>query len=99
MVNNAFAYTIQDARISTTAGMENEQNNYVGPFSTIMRLVTEKDGDLSTYFDTIIEDEFGINDSCLKRLLIANHTEANRGLIRRHLPSEKFSVLVVLLKK
>ena len=88
LVNNAFAYTIHDARISTSAGVEIEQNKYVGPISTIMRLVTEKDGDLSTYFDIINESEGGINDSTLKQILINNHTEANRGLIRGHLPLE-----------
>ena len=88
LVNNAFAYTIHDARISTSAGVEMEQNKYVGPISTIMRLVTEKDGDLSTYFDIINESKDGINDSSLKKILINNHTQANRGLIRGHLPLE-----------
>ena len=88
LVNNAFAYTIHDARISTSAGVEIEQNKYVGPISTIMKLVTQKDGDLSTYFDTIDESENGINKSSLKQILINNHTKANRGLIRGHLPLE-----------
>ena len=88
LVNNAFAYTIHDAIISSSAGVEIEQNKYVGPISTIMRLVTQKDGDLSTSFDIIDESENGINDSSLKQILINNHTEANRGLIRGHLPLE-----------
>ena len=88
LVNNAFAYTIHDARISTSAGVEIEQNKYVGPISTIMRLVTQKDGDLSTYFDIIDESEDKINDLSLKRILINNHTEANRGSIRGYLPLE-----------
>ena len=53
-----------------------------------MRLVTQKDGDLSTYFDIIDESEDGINDSSLKQIPINNHIEANRGLIRGHLPLE-----------
>ena len=36
LVKNAFAYTIHDARISTSSGTENEQNNLVGPVSTFM---------------------------------------------------------------
>ena len=88
LVNNAFAYTIHDARISTSAGAEIEQNIYVGAISTIMGLVTQKDGDLSTYFDIIGESEDEINSSSLKRILIDNHIEANRGLIRSHLPLE-----------
>ena len=88
LVNNAFAYTIHDARISTSAGVEIEQKKYVGPISTIMRLVTQKDGDLSTYFDIIDESEDKINNSSLKKILIDNHTAANRGLIRGLLPLE-----------
>ena len=86
LVNNAFAYTIHDARISTSAGVEIEQIKYVGPISTVMRLVTQKDGDLSTFFDIIDESEDGINNSSLKKILIDNHTEAKRGVIRGHLP-------------
>ena len=88
LVNNAFAYTIHDARISSSAGVEIEQNKYVGPISTIMRLVTQKEGDLSTYFDIIDESEGEMNNTTLKKILIDNHTEANRGLIRGHLPLE-----------
>ena len=88
LVNNAFACTIHDARISTSAGVEIEQNKYVGPISTIVRIVTQKDGDLSTYFDIFGESEDEINNSSLKKILIDNHTEANRGLIRGHLPLE-----------
>ena len=51
-----------------------------------MRLVTQKDGDLSTYFDINVENEDEVNSSSLKTILIDNHTEANRGLIRGHLP-------------
>ena len=53
-----------------------------------MRLVTQKDVDLSTYFDIIDGNENGINDSSLKQILNNNHTEANRGLITGHLPLE-----------
>ena len=88
LVNNAYAYTIHFARISSAAGVEIEQNKYVGPISTIMRLVTQKDGDLSTYFDIIDESEGEINNTSLRQILIDNHTEANRGLIRGHLPLE-----------
>ena len=47
LVNNAFAYAIHDARISTSSGVVIEQNKFVGPVSTMKRLVTQKDGDLS----------------------------------------------------
>ena len=79
-------FTRLEYQLSTSAGVEIEQNNYVGPISTIMRLVTQKDGDMSTYVDILDENELGINNSSLKKILINNHTEANRGLIRGHLP-------------
>ena len=85
LVNNAFANTIHDATISSSSGVEIEQNKYVAPLSTIKRLVTQKDSDLSTYFDLIDESEDGINKSSLKQILIDNNTEASRGLIRGHL--------------
>ena len=67
LVNNVFAYVIHDARISSAAGVEIEQNKYVGPISTIMRLITGKEGDLSTYFDIIDESEGEINNTSLKK--------------------------------
>ena len=88
LVNNAFAYTIHDARISSSSGVEIEQNKFVGAISTTMRLITQKEGDLSRYFDIIDESEDEINNSLLRKILIDNHTEANRGLIRGHLPLE-----------
>ena len=35
LVNNAFAFTIHDARISTSSGVEIQQNKYVGAVSSI----------------------------------------------------------------
>ena len=87
-MNKAFAYTIHDARISTSSGIEIEQSKYVGPISPIMRLATQKDGDITTHFDIIDESETGINNSSLKQVLINNHTKDNRVTIRGHLPLE-----------
>ena len=53
-----------------------------------MRVASQKDGDLSTYFGIIDESEAGIESSSLKQKLIVNHTESNRGIIRGHLPLE-----------
>ena len=50
LVYNVFAYTFHDARISTSSGVEIEQNTLVNPVSTIMRLVTQKDDDLLYIF-------------------------------------------------
>ena len=88
LVNNAFAYTIHDARISSSSGLEIEQNKYIRPISFIMRLVTQQNGDLFTYFDIYDEREDGINNSSLKQILNDDHIEADRGLIRGYLPLE-----------
>ena len=73
MVNNAIASTIHDARLSTSAGTEAERNEFVRAVSTILRLVTQKDGDLSTCFDIIDESEGAIKNSSLKQILNNNH--------------------------
>ena len=99
LVNNAFGYTFDDARISTSAGVEIEQNIYVGPISNIMRLVTQKDGDLSTYFEIIDENEDEINSSSLKKILTDNHAEVNRDLRGGHLPLEHISGFAQSFKK
>ena len=89
LVNNALAYIFQEGRISTSAGTEIEHNKNLGNVSTIMRLLTQKDGDLSSYFDKIDEVEAGIANSTLKRLLVDSHDDDNnKGKIRANLPLE-----------
>ena len=61
MINSSLAFTIHDTSFSTSVGTEIEQKNFVGPVSTIMRLITQRDWDLSTYFDIIDASELGIN--------------------------------------
>ena len=53
-----------------------------------MRLLTSRDGNLSSCFDK--NGEKALNDNnVLKQLLINNHTEpVNKGKIKRHLPLE-----------
>ena len=89
LVNNGFAYVSQEGRLSLSAGTEIEHNKNLGNVSTIMRLLTQKDGDLSSYFDKIDETEAGIAGSTLKHMLIDSHTnDDNRGKIRANLPLE-----------
>ena len=88
LVNNAFVYTLHDARISTSSGVEIEQNKFVWHISTILRLVTQKDGDILTYFDIIDKSKVGIEKSSLKQIPINNHSDDNRGIITGHLTLE-----------
>ena len=68
LVKIAFDYTIHDARISISTGTEKELNKFVGPVSTIMRLLTPKMEICSLF----------------KQIIISNHTEANEEIIRGH---------------
>ena len=88
LVKNAFAYCFTQATLSTTGGMDLEDIKYVGQVSTIMRLITSKDSDLSTYFDK--NGESVLDDTNpLKQILINNHAvEANKGRIKGHLALE-----------
>ena len=94
LVNNAFADCFKEAVILTTGGMKIENIKHLGQVSTIMRPLTNKDGDLKSHFDTNNEetgaDENATSDNIrstsLHKMLINNHIEANRGKIRGPLP-------------
>ena len=86
LVNDGLAYFFQEGQLSTSAGVEIENNKYLGHFSTIMRILTQKDGDPSSYFDKIDEREDGIANSTLKHVLIDSHTnEDKKGRKRANL--------------
>ena len=88
LVNNAFASCSKEATLATTGGMEIEQVKFLGQMSTIMRALTNKDGDLLSHFDDIDETQAAGNNNSLKQMLINNHTETNRGKNKGHLPLE-----------
>ena len=89
LVNNALGYVFQEGRLSTSVGTEIERNKNLGNVSTIMRLLTQKDGDLSSYFDKTDERQDHITESTSKHMLIDSHTnEDNKGRIRANLPLE-----------
>ena len=87
--NNGLGYIFQEERLSSSAGTEIEHKRNLGNVLTIMRLLTQKDGDLSSYFDKIDETEGGIDNSTIKQLLIDSHTnEDNKGKLGANLPLE-----------
>ena len=80
MVNIGLAYIFQEGRLSTSAGTKREHNKNLGNGSTIMRILTQKDEDLSSFFLKIDETEAGITNSTLKHMLVDSHTnEDNKG--------------------
>ena len=87
LINNDFAYCFTQATLSTTGVMDLEDIKYVGQVSTIMRLFTSKDSELS-YFDKNGESVIN-DDNPLKQILINNHgVEANKGKIKGQLALE-----------
>ena len=96
LTNNGFSYVFKEARLSTSTN-DLEHNKYVGQISSIMRVVSSRDGDLLSQFDNINEnvgaDEHAttaiIQDTSLHKMLIANHeNDPNRGKIKGQLPLE-----------
>ena len=96
LVNNRFAFCFKEARLSTSLGSDIEINKFCGQVSTIMRVISNKDGDLVSQFDNINENDIPvlnrladlptqITDTPHQKMLINNHTDANRGKIKGYL--------------
>ena len=99
LVNIGFAYCFKEARLITSIGGDIESNNSCGQVSTIMRAISNKDGDLISQFDNIIENDIPvlnrladlpvqIRDTPHQKMLINNHTDANKGKLKGYLYSE-----------
>ena len=99
LVKNGFAYCFKEARLSTTIGIDIEINKFCGQVSTIMRAISNKDGDLLSQFDNIIENDIPIlerlqdltvqiRDTPHQKTLKNNHTDANKGKIEEYLHLE-----------
>ena len=57
LVNNAFAFCFKEAHLSTSLGSDIEINKLCGQISTIMRAISNKDGDLLSQIDNINEND------------------------------------------
>ena len=96
LVNNGFAYCFKEARLTTSIGGDIKINKFCGPVSTIMRVISNKDGDLLFQFDNINENDIPvlnrladlpvqIRDTPHQKMLINNHTDASKGKIKGYL--------------
>ena len=96
LVNNAFAFCFKEARLTTSIGGDIEINKLCGQISTIMRAISNKDGDLLSQVDNINEKDLPvvkrladlpvqIRDTPHQKMLINNHTDANKGKIKKFL--------------
>ena len=95
LVNIAFAFCFEEARLSSSIGVDIELTNGV-PISTIMRVISKKDSDLISQFDNINENDIPvlnrladlpvqIRDKPHQKMLINNHTDAKKGKIKGYL--------------
>ena len=93
LVNNAFAFCFKEARLTTSIGGDIEINKFCGQISTIMRVISNKDGDLLSQFDNFNENDIPIlnrladlpvqiRDTPHQKMLIDNHTDASKGKIK-----------------
>ena len=93
LVKNGFAYCFKETRLGKTIGSDIEINKFCGQVSTIMRAISNKDGDLLSQFDNINENDIPsverladlppqIISTPHQKMLIDNHTDANKGKIK-----------------
>ena len=78
LVKNGFAFCFKEARLSTSLGSDIEINKFCGQVSTFMRAISNKNGDLASQFDKIIENDIPV----LERLQIY-HLKLEIQLIRK----------------
>ena len=60
LIKNGFAFCFKEALLPTTLGSDIEINKLCGQVSTIMRVISNKDGDLFSQFDNIKENDIPI---------------------------------------
>ena len=93
LVNHAFAFCLKEALLPTTLGSDFETNKFCGQVSTIMRVISNKDGHFLSQFDNINENDISvlkrlaylppqIQSTPHQKMLINNHTDANKGKIK-----------------
>ena len=105
LVNNGLAFSFKEASplftkrigsLSNTIGSDTEINKFCGQISTLMRVISSRDGDLLSQFDNINENDIPIlerlqdlpheiRDTPHQKKLIKNRTDANKGKIQGYL--------------
>ena len=89
LVKNGYAFCFKEARLSTTIGSDIEINKFCGQASTIMRAISNRDGDLLSQFDNLNGNDIPFlerlqdlpvqnRDTPHQKMLINNHTDANK---------------------
>ena len=102
LVKNGFAFCLKEARLSINLGSDIEHNKICGQVSTVKKVISNKDGDLLSQFDNINENvipilerfadlPIQIRSTQNQKMLIKNHTDANKGKIKGYLYLEDIS--------
>ena len=92
LVNIGYAFCFEEARLSTTIGSDFEINSFCGQVSTIMRAISNRDGNLLSQYDNIKENDIQIleklqdlpkqiGDTPHQKKLINKYTDANKGFL------------------
>ena len=90
LVNNNFDFFKKRSTLGTTIGGEFEFNKFCGQVSTIVRVISNKDGDLLSQFDNIDENDIPIlerlanlppqiRDTPHQKMLKTTITDANKS--------------------
>ena len=93
LVRNPVAFCFKQARLSTTIGGDIEHNKFCGQVSAIMKMISNKDADLLSQIDNINEIDIPLLEKLInlppqildtphQKMLIKNHTDANKGEIK-----------------
>ena len=96
LVNNGYAFCFKEARLSTNIGSDTEHNKFCGQVCTIMKVLANKDCDLLSQFGNINKNDIPllerladlppqIRSTPHQKMLIDNHTDANKGKIKGYL--------------
>ena len=110
LLNNGYAFCFKEARLSTTIGSDIEINKFCGQVSTIMRAISNKDGDFLSQFDNFKENDIPILETLAdlppqirstphQKMLKDNHTDANKRKIKGYLYLEDIFGFCKILKK
>ena len=97
LVNNAYAFCFKKARLSTTIGSDIEHNKFCGQVSTILKVISIRDGDLLSQFYNINEKDIPflegladlppqIRSTSHQKLFKNNHNDAEKGKIKGRIP-------------
>ena len=83
LVISGFAYCLKEPRLGTTIGSDIEINKFCGQVFTIMRVISNKDGDFLSQFDNFIENDIPILERLQDLPVQIRNTPHQKMLIKK----------------